>query len=345
MELKFTVKQISEIINGTVEGNENATLCRFDKIEEGAEGGLSFLANPKYTNYIYSTKATACIVSKDFVADQPVDSTLIRVPDPYAAFAILLEFYNSMKATKTGVSKMAYIAESATIGSSCYIAEFVSIGENCVIGNNVQLFPHVVIGDNTKIGDNTILFAGVKVYDSMIIGNYCTIHAGAVIGADGFGFAPQQQDVFKKVAQIGNVIIEDWVEIGANTCVDRATIGSTILHRGVKLDNLIQIAHNVEVGQNTVMAALSGIAGSSKVGKNCMIGGQVGISGHLKVADEVKMGAQTGVSHNVNTEGTILLGAPAIEASLFRKSTVIFRQLPELVKRVDKLEKEGNNKK
>ncbi len=345
MELKFTVEQISELINGTIEGNKNANLYRFDKIEEGAEGGLSFLANPKYNNYIYTTKATACIVSIDLILEQPIKTTLIKVSDPYMAFAKLLEFYNSMKAIKKGISKMAYIAESATIGSDCYVAEFVSIGENCKIGNNVQLYPNVVLGDNTVIGNNTVLFAGVKVYDSMVIGDYCTVHAGAVIGADGFGFAPQQQDVFKKVAQIGNVVIEDWVEIGANTCIDRATMGSTIIRRGVKLDNLIQIAHNVEVGQNTVMAALSGIAGSSKVGKNCMIGGQVGIAGHIKIADEVKMGAQTGVSNNVNNEGVILMGAPAIEASNFRKSAVIFRQLPDLAKRVDKLEKESNSKK
>ncbi len=339
MKIEFTVKQISDLINGTIDGNENAILIRFDKIEEGSEGGLSFLANPKYNNFLYSTKATACIVKSDFVADQKISTTLIKVEDPYLAFAKLLEFYSSLKPTKIGISKMASIPSSAKIGENCYIGDFVSIGENCKIGKNVQLFPHVVIGDNTQIGDNTILYAGVKVYDSNIIGQNCTIHAGAVIGADGFGFAPQQNDKFQKVAQIGNVIIEDWVEIGANTCIDRATIGSTILRKGVKLDNLIQIAHNVEVGINTVMAALSGIAGSSKVGKNCMIGGQVGIAGHIKIADEVKLGAQTGVSNNIQTEGAIMLGAPAIDASTFRKSVVVFRKLPELLKRIESLEK------
>jgi UDP-3-O-[3-hydroxymyristoyl] glucosamine N-acyltransferase len=339
MKIEFTVKQISDLINGTIEGDETAKLKRFDKIEEGDEGGLSFLANPKYNHYLYTTKATACIVKSDFIADQKHTTTLIRVNEPYIAFAKLLEFYNSLKPAKTGISKMVGIAESASIGENCYIGDFVSIGENCTIGNNVQLFPHVVIGDNTQIGDNTTIYAGVKIYDSNIIGKNCTIHAGAVIGADGFGFAPQQNDKFQKVAQIGNVIIEDWVEIGANTCVDRATMGSTIIRKGVKLDNLIQIAHNVEIGNNTVMAALSGVAGSSKVGKNCMIGGQVGISGHIKIADEVKLGAQTGVSNNIATEGAIMLGAPAIDASIFRKSIVVFRKLPELVKRVDALEK------
>lgn len=343
MKIEFTVKQISDLINGTIEGNENALLERFDKIEEGEKGGISFLANPKYSHFLYSTKATACIVKSDFVAEQEFTTTLIKVEDPYMAFAKLLEFYNSLKPVKTGISKMVIIGNTSTIGENCYVGDFVSIGENCKIGNNVQLYPHVVIGDNTQIGDHTVLFAGVKVYDSNIIGQHCTIHAGAVIGADGFGFAPQQNDAFQKVAQIGNVIIEDWVEIGANACIDRSTMGSTIIRKGVKLDNLIQVAHNVEIGNNTVIAALSGIAGSSKIGKNCMIGGQVGIAGHIKIADEVKIGAQTGVSNNIHKEGAILLGAPAMDASIFRKSAVLFRKLPELLKRIESLEKNQAN--
>lgn len=339
MSLKFTVKQIAELVDGRVEGDENQQVTRFDKIEDGKKGGLTFLANTKYIQHLYTTEATACIIAEDFVLEQNVKTSLIRVSEPYAAFAKLLAFYESIKSPKTGISKMACIDESVQMGSDCYVAEFVSIGKNCIIGNNVKLYPHVVIGDNTVIGDNSTLFAGVKVYDSMQIGQNCIIHAGTVIGADGFGFAPQQDNIYQKVAQIGNVIIEDNVEIGANSCIDRATIGSTIIRKGVKLDNFIQVAHNVEIGENTVIAALTGIAGSSKLGKNCMIGGQVGISGHIKLADGVKLGAQSGVANNINTEDAILIGSPAIEASIFRRSSVVFKRLPELLRRLDDVEK------
>jgi len=341
--MKFSVKQIAEIIEGKIEGNCEAILSTFSKIEEGGNESLTFLANPKYTHYIYETTATACIVDNDFVAEKPITTTLIRVKNSYTAFAKLLEFYNSMKSSKVGISEHACIAKSAKIGENCYIAEFVSIGENVKIGNNVKIYPHTYISDNCAIGNNTTLFAGVKIYEECIVGNQCTIHAGVVIGADGFGFAPQQDDEYKKVAQIGNVIIEDNVEIGANTCIDRATIGSTIIRKGVKLDNLIQVAHNVEIGENTVIAAQSGVAGSAKIGKNCMFGGQVGISGHITIADEVKMAAQTGISNNITTPGVILMGSPAFEASLYKKVYVYFRKLPELVKRIDLLERKSNS--
>lgn len=337
--MKFTVKKIAEITNGTVEGNELAEVSSLSKIEEGGDGTLTFLANPKYTNFIYETTASACIVSADFVAEHPVNTTLIRVPNAYMAFAQLLEVYNSMKPVKQGVSKMSCIAETSKLGDNCYVAEFVSIGENCKIGRAVKMYPHVVIGDNVTIGDETILFAGVKIYEGCEIGNQCTIHAGTVIGADGFGFAPMQDQEFRKVAQIGNVIIEDRVEIGANCCIDRATLGSTIIRRGVKLDNLIQVAHNVEIGNNTVIAAQSGVAGSAKVGKNNMIGGQVGVSGHITTADDVKIAAQSGIPNNIEEQGAILMGSPAFDATLYKRVFILFKRLPELYGRISDLEK------
>lgn len=337
--MKFTVKKIAEITNGTIEGDELAEVSSLSKIEEGGVGTLTFLANPKYTNYVYETTATACIINADFVAERPVNTTLIRVPNAYMAFAQLLEVYNSMKPVKKGISKMACIAETSKLDENCYVAEFVSIGENCKIGRAVKIYPNVVIGDNVTIGDETILFAGVKIYEGCVIGNQCTVHAGTVIGADGFGFAPMQDQEFRKVAQIGNVIIEDRVEIGANCCIDRATLGSTIIRRGVKLDNLIQVAHNVEIGNNTVIAAQSGVAGSAKIGKNNMIGGQVGVSGHITTADEVKIAAQSGIPNNIEEQGAILMGSPAFDATLYKRVFILFKRLPELYGRISDLEK------
>jgi UDP-3-O-[3-hydroxymyristoyl] glucosamine N-acyltransferase len=342
--MKFTVQQIADITNGSIEGNANAEVSRLSKIEEGGENTLTFLANPKYTHYIYSTTATACIVSADFIAEQPLTTTLIRVENAYMAFAQLLNVYNSMKSKKASISKLAYIPESAVIGKECYIAEFVSIGDNVVIGDNVKLYPHVVVGDNVSIGNNSTLFPGVKIYADCLVGENCTIHAGTVIGADGFGFAPQQDEEFKKVAQIGNVIIEDCVEIGANCCIDRATLGSTIIRKGVKLDNLIQVAHNVEIGNNTVIAAQCGVAGSSKLGKNIMIGGQAGVSGHISIADDVKIAAQAGISNNIDEKGSMVMGSPAFDASLYKRVFIIFRKLPELYQRLSTLEKKVGNK-
>jgi UDP-3-O-[3-hydroxymyristoyl] glucosamine N-acyltransferase len=342
--MKFTVKQIADITNGTVEGDELATVSSLSKIEEGGENTLTFLANPKYTHFIYETTATACIVSRDFVAEHPVKTTLVRVPNAYMAFAQLLNVYNSMKQPKAGVSKLACISESAHVGEGCYIAEFVSIGENASVGNRVKLYPHVVIGDNVKIGDDTTIYAGVKIYVDCVVGQKCTLHAGTVIGADGFGFAPQQDEEFVKVAQIGNVVIEDHVEIGANCCIDRATIGSTYIRKGVKLDNLIQVAHNVEIGNNTVIAAQAGIAGSSKLGRNVMVGGQVGVSGHITLADEVKIAAQSGIPNNVDEKGAVLMGSPAFDASIYKRAFILFRKLPEIYNRLNALEKIINPK-
>ncbi len=339
--MEFSASQIAAVIGGSVEGNPEVRISRLSKIEEGEPGTLSFLANPKYTPYIYTTKASIVIINKDFTPDQPVNSTLIRVDDAYTAFARLLELYNQIKNEKKGVSSLAFIAKTAIIGKDVYIGEFAYVGDNVVVGDNTKVFPQVFLGDNVKIGSNTTIFAGAVIYSDNIIGNECTIHGGVVIGADGFGFAPQQDKNYKKVAQIGNVVIEDNVEIGSNTTIDRATLGSTIIRRGVKLDNLIQIAHNVEIGENTVIAAQTGISGSTKIGKNCMIAGQVGFVGHLTIGDDVKIGAQSGVSGNLK-DGSIVMGSPAIDISTHRRALVHFKNLPEIVKRLDELERKLN---
>lgn len=341
--MKFTASEIANMINGKVDGNPEIFVHKLSKIEQGENGSITFLGNPKYTHYIYSTKASVVIVSDDFVPEQNISCTLIRVENPYNAFALMLEAYNQIKQNKIGISKSAFISETATIGENCYIAEFVSIGENVVVGDNVKIYPTSVVGDNVTIGHRSILYAGVKIYNDCSIGDACTIHAGAVIGADGFGFAPQSDNQYQKVAQIGNVIIEDNVEIGANTTIDRATLGSTIIRKGAKIDNLIQIAHNVEVGENTVIAAQSGVAGSAKIGRNCMIGGQVGIIGHLEIGDNVKIAAQSGISTTV-PENTIIMGSPAFDISAYRKSYVHFRNLPKLANRLSDLEKEMKKK-
>jgi UDP-3-O-[3-hydroxymyristoyl] glucosamine N-acyltransferase len=336
--MEFTARQIASVLEGTIEGNPDITIHKLSKIEEGVPGSLTFLANPKYTPYIYSTRASIVVVNKDFLPEQEVTSTLVRVNDAYTAFAKLLELYNQINNEKKGVSSLAFVSPSAKIGKDVYIGELAYIGDNVTIGDNTKIFPHVFLGDNVQVGENTTLFAGVIIYSDNLIGSNCTIHGGAVIGADGFGFAPQQDKNYKKIAQIGNVVIEDDVEIGSNTTIDRATLGSTILRRGVKLDNLIQVAHNVEIGENTVIAAQTGISGSTKIGKNCMIAGQVGFVGHINIGDDVKIGAQAGVPGDIK-DGSIVLGTPAIDIANFRRSFVHFKNLPDIVKRLQELER------
>ena len=345
--MEFSAKQIAQIIDGIVEGDENILVSNLSKIEEGTIGTLSFLANPVYTNYIYSTNASIVIVNKSFVLENPVKSscTLIRVENAYESFAKLLELYNQINTEKEGVEQPSFVSSNAKIGENCYVGAFAYIGQNVSIGNHVKIYPHVYIGDNCKIGNNTTLFSGVKIYHDCLIGNNCTIHASTVVGSDGFGFAPNNEGhVFTKVPQIGNVIIEDDVEIGSNSSIDRATLGSTILRKGVKLDNLVQIAHNVEIGENTVIAGLSGIAGSTKVGKNCMIGAQVGVAGHLRIANGVKIAGQSGIGSSIDKEGEILQGSPAFNIGEFKRSYVLFRGLPKLSEKVSDLTKKINPK-
>ena len=345
--MEFSAKQIAQIIDGIVEGDENILVSNLSKIEEGTIGTLSFLANPAYSNYIYSTNASIVIVNKSFVLENPVKSscTLIRVENAYESFAKLLELYNQINTEKEGVEQPSFVSSNAKIGENCYVGAFAYIGQNVSIGNHVKIYPHVYIGDNCKIGNNTTLFSGVKIYHDCVIGNNCTIHASTVVGSDGFGFAPNNEGhVFTKVPQIGNVIIEDDVEIGSNSSIDRATLGSTILRKGVKLDNLVQIAHNVEIGENTVIAGLSGIAGSTKVGKNCMIGAQVGVAGHLRIANGVKIAGQSGIGSSIDKEGEILQGSPAFNIGEFKRSYVLFRGLPKLNDKVSDLTKKINPK-
>ncbi|MBP6335560.1 MAG: UDP-3-O-(3-hydroxymyristoyl)glucosamine N-acyltransferase [Bacteroidia bacterium] len=336
--MEFTARQISELLKGTVEGDPNVKVVRLSKIEEGSEGDLTFLANPKYTSFIYSTKASLVIVNKDFVPEHPIAATLIKVENAYESFVHLLEIYNQIQRDKKGIEQPSFIATTAVMGENCYIGAFAYVGNNAKIGSNVKIYPQVFIGDNVIIGDNTTLFSGAKVYSDCIIGSNCTLHTGTVIGADGFGFTPNRENQYQKVAQIGNVIIEDHVEIGANSTIDRATLGSTIIRKGVKLDNLIQIAHNVEIGENTVIAAQTGVAGSTKIGKDCMIGGQVGIVGHITIADKVKIAAQSGIGTSITTEGEIVQGSPAFNIGDYKRTYVVFRKLPLLEKRIKELE-------
>lgn len=337
--MKFTALAIASMINGRVEGNPAIEVNKLSKIEQGQPGTISFLGNPKYTHYIYETNASVVIVSNDFIPEKELLCTIIRVENPYEAFAKMLEAYNNMVQDKKGISGQAYIAKSASYGEECYIGEFVSIGENVMIGNKAKIYPGCIIGDNVSIGENTTLYAGVKAYIGTSIGSNCTIHAGVVLGSDGFGFFPQSNNQYQKVAQTGNVVIKDDVEIGSNTTIDRATLGSTIIGKGVKLDNLIQIAHNVEIGENTVIASQTGIAGSTRIGKNCMIGGQVGITGHLNIGNDVKIAAQSGISTNVD-DGSIIMGSPAFDISTYRKSYVHFRNLTKIADRISIIEKE-----
>lgn len=332
--MEFTARQIAAFLNGEIDGDPEIKVNSVSKIEEGKEGCLSFLANPKYEKYIYDTNSSIVLVNRSFQPEKSISATLIRVENAYEAFARLLELYQQSTPKKEGTNSLASIHHTASIGEQVYIGEFTCISQNASIGNGSKIYPQVYIGDNVKIGENTIIYPGVKIYHDCIIGSNCIIHAGVVIGSDGFGFAPQDGSEYKKIPQIGNVIIEDDVELGSNVTIDRATMGSTIIHKGVKLDNLIQIAHNVEIGENTVIAAQVGISGSTKIGRNCMIGGQAGLTGHLNIADEVKIAAQAGIGHDHKIKGQIVAGSPAIEMSRWRKSTIIFMKLPELREQV-----------
>ena len=337
--MEFTARQIAEIISGKIEGNAEITVSSFGKLEEATEGQLSFYANPKYEDFLYSTKASVIIINDGLQLEQPINATLIRVADAYSSFAALLTEYSKLvKANLKGIQEPVSISPTARVGEDVYIGPFSYLGENVVIGNNVKIYPQVFIGNNVTINDGSILYPGVKIHHDCIIGKNVAIHAGTVIGGDGFGFAPQADGSFKKVPQIGNVIIEDNVEIGANATIDRATIGSTIIKSGAKLDNLIQIAHNVEIGKNTVIAAQSGISGSTKLGQNVMIGGQVGIVGHIKIADGSKINAQSGVSKSIKTPNTAVTGSPAFDYNHALRSQILSRNLPEIEKRIKELE-------
>lgn len=336
--MEFSAKQIAEFIQGTVVGDENAIVHTFAKIEEGIPGAISFLSNPKYTHYIYDTQASIVLVNNDFVPEKEVKATLIKVDNAYESLAKLLTLYEMSKPKKTGIDPLAYIAASAKIGKEVYIAPFAYIGENTIIGDNTAIYPHATVCENAKVGNNSILYPNVTVYHDCKIGNNCILHAGCVIGADGFGFAPSPEG-YEKIPQIGIVVIEDNVEIGANTCVDRSTMGATIIHKGVKLDNLIQIAHNVEVGSHTVMASQAGIAGSTKIGEWCMFGGQVGVAGHIKVGDHTNVGAQSGIAKTLKGYKAIM-GSPAIDAKQFFKSSAAFKNLPEMYLSISQLQKE-----
>jgi UDP-3-O-[3-hydroxymyristoyl] glucosamine N-acyltransferase len=341
--MNFTASQISEILEGEVVGNPNAEVFKLSKIEEGSEGSLSFLSNPKYSNYIYTTDASVVIVNNTFVVEKEVKTTLIKVEDAYSAFTKILEFYSQVKNNKTGIEPQSVISESVKYGENLYLGSFSYIGENTILGNNVKIYPNCFIGENVVIGNNVSIFAGAKIHSDTIIGNNCAIYSGAIIAADGFGFAPNADGTFTKIPQIGNVIIEDNVDIGACTTIDRATMGSTIIRKGVKLDNQIQIAHNVEIGENTVIAAQTGIAGTTKIGKNCMIGGQVGIAGHLIIGNNVRVQAQSGIGRNVK-DNEILQGSPSFGYSDYNKSYVHFKNLPKIVSELEHLKKTINNK-
>lgn len=336
--MKFKAKDIAALLKGVVEGDGEVSVSDVSKIEEGKPNTLAFLANPKYEHYIYSTKASVVLVNQDFVPDQSVSCTLIRVPSAYDAIAVLLQMYEDMRPKPEGIEQPSFIATDAVLGERPYIGAFVYIGKGVKIGNNVKIYPQAYIGDGVTIGDNTVIHSGVKIYYGCVIGNNCTIHAGTVIGADGFGFAPADGS-YKKVPQIGNVVLEDNVEIGANTCIDRATMGATYIKRGVKLDNLVQIAHNVVVGENTVMAAQCGIAGTTKIGEHCMFGGQVGLAGHLTIGDKTMLAAQSGVTNDI-AAGSVFMGSPAFDVAKYRKSYVLFKKLPELYGQLRDLEKE-----
>ena len=341
----FTAAQIALMINATVEGDANASVDSFGKIEDAKEGQLAFLANPKYEEFLYTTKASIVIVNDSLVLKEPVSAALLRVPDAYSAFATLLVKYDEIVSQQlVGIQEPSFIAKSAKLGNHVFVAAFAYISDNVVIGNNVKLHSGVVIGNNVTIGDNTVLHPGVKVYHDCIIGTNVTIHAGTVIGSDGFGFAPLTDGSYRKIPQIGNVVIEDFVEIGANVTIDRATMGSTLIGKGVKLDNLVQIAHNVEIGENTVMSAQVGVSGSAKIGKNVLVGGQAGFVGHITVADGTKVNGQSGVSKTVKTPNTSLTGSPADNFMTIRRLEAMFRNLPELEKRVKELEKKLGNK-
>ena len=334
----FTASQIAGILEGDVEGNPEIAVHKLAKIEEGEKGALTFLANPKYTSFIYTTKASVTIVNRDFVPDHHLETTLIKVDDAYKSFSKLLEYYNQVKNNKIGIEEPVFRSDTATHGKDFYLGAFSYLGNNVKIGDNVKIYPNVYIGDNVSIGNNVVIFAGAKIYSETLIGNNCVVHSGVVLGADGFGFAPSENGEYITVPQTGNVILEDNVDIGAGTTIDRATLGSTILRKGVKLDNQIQIAHNVEIGEHTVIAAQTGVAGSTKIGKYCKIGGQVGIVGHIIIGDRVKIQAQSGIGRNVKDD-EILQGSPALNYGDYNKSYVHFKNLPKIVNRLEHIEK------
>ncbi|WP_299677666.1 UDP-3-O-(3-hydroxymyristoyl)glucosamine N-acyltransferase [uncultured Dokdonia sp.] len=339
--MKFTAAQIAGILEGTVEGNPEVQVSKLAKIEEGTSGSLTFLANPKYTPYLYTTKASIAIVNTDFELENEIDTTLIRVEDAYKSFSKLLEYYNQVKLNKSGIEQPSYISESATYGDGLYLGAFSYLGDNVKIGNNVKIYPNAYVGDNVVIGDNCVLFSGAKVYSDCVIGDSVYIHSGAIVGADGFGFTPNEKGEYSKVPQTGNVIIEDYVDIGAGTTIDRATLGSTVIREGVKLDNQIQIAHNVEIGAHTAIAAQTGVAGSTKIGKNCLIGGQVGIAGHITIGDRVRIQAQSGIGRNIKDD-EVLQGSPSFGYADWNRSYVHFKNLPKIVQTVNQLEKKIN---
>lgn len=336
--MEFTAKQIAAYVGGEIIGDENVTVCTFAKIEEGVKGALSFLANPKYASYIYDTQSSIVLVNNDFVPERPIRATLIKTANAYESLAKLMTLYESVKPKKTGISPMASVAASATIGENVYIGPFVSIGEKAIIGNNTVIEANTSVGDNATVGSDCILYNHVTIYHDCKVGNRCILHAGSVVGADGFGFAPGANG-YEKIPQIGIAILEDDVEIGANTCIDRATMGATIIKRGVKLDNMVQIAHNVIVDEHTVMAAQCGVAGSTKIGSWCMVGGQAGISGHIKIGNQVKVGGHSGVTNSVQ-DGKAVMGYPSFEHTQFARATVIFKKLPEMYREMDALKKE-----
>lgn len=341
--MKFTAQQIASVLDGKVDGNPEIEVSDFAKIEDGKPGTLTFLHNPKYEHFLYTTKASVCIVNNDFNPSQSVDTTLIKVDDAYRSLTKLLAYYDAMKSQKSGIEDPIYIAESAKYGEDIYLGAFAYIGEGVEIGKDVKIYPHVYIGDNSKIGDHTIIYSGAQLYKETIIGKDCIIHSNAVIGSDGFGFAPDEKGVYTKIPQIGNVILEDHVEIGAGTTIDRSTMGSTIIHEGVKLDNQVQIAHNVVVGEHTVIASQTGVAGSTKIGKHNIIGGQVGIVGHIEIGDNVQIQAQSGVSKNLK-DGVAIQGSPAFSYADYYRSYIHFKHLPKIVDRLNELEKKLNNK-
>jgi len=337
--MQFTAHELSLLLNGTVEGDPSVAVNKLAKIEEAGAGSLSFLANPKYEQHLYSTNASVVIVNNDQVLTAPVKATLLRVANAYSAITVLLEKYNTLKLNKNGIEQPCFIHSSATIGENAYVGAFAYIGPNVKIGNNCKIYPHCFIADDVTLADNVTLFPGVKVYFDCALGNNVTIHSGTIIGGDGFGFAPSADGSYTKISQIGNVVIEDDVEIGANTTVDRATMGSTIVRKGVKLDNLIQVAHNVEIGANTVIAAQTGISGSTKIGENCIIGGQVGIVGHISVAKGSQIQAQSGVSRTITEENKKWMGSPAFPLNDHMRSQIVINRLPALEKRINELEK------
>jgi UDP-3-O-[3-hydroxymyristoyl] glucosamine N-acyltransferase len=336
--MQFSALQLATMLDGKLEGNPDVKVSNIAKIEEAGEGMLSFIANPKYEEFIYTTNASILIVNESLVIERPIKSTLIRVKDAYSSFALLLEQYRYLTGNKSGIQQPSYIPSSVKMGENVFVGAFAYLGENVVLGNNVKIYPGVYLGDNVIVNNDSILYPGVKVYDNCVVGSRVMLHAGCVIGGDGFGFAPQPDSSYKKVPQIGNVVIHDDVEIGANTTIDRATMGSTVIRKGVKLDNLIQVAHNVDIGTNTVIAAQTGVSGSTKIGQNCVIGGQVGMVGHIHIADSTKINAQSGLSKSITVPNTSLTGSPAYDYKSSLKSQAIFRNLPDLEKRVKELE-------